>query len=140
MATAEEIERRVEETDTARSERRSAAAKRVGELAKRRAAIAEQLTDIERELSDVLAESSDVIEINELARFTDVSAADLSRWLNDRKTARTKRKKPSGGSKSVTSQGPSTVAHQTVTPASSLHEPPSLRDSTVSAPTRAQGR
>lgn len=139
MATAEEIERRVEETDAARSEKRSAAAKRVGELAQRRSVIAEQLTDIERELSDVLAASSDVIEINELARFTDVSAADLSRWLNDRKATRAKRKKSSGGSKSVTSQGLSTVAPQTVTPAS-LHEPPSSRDSTASAPTRAQER
>lgn len=55
MATTEEIQRRVEQTDTARSAKRSAAAQQVGELAARRAAIAEQLADIERALGDVLA-------------------------------------------------------------------------------------
>ena len=97
MATTEEIQRRVEQADTARSAQRSAAAARVGELAARRAAIAEQLAAIERELGDVLAAAQDVIGIDELARFTDVPAADLTRWLTARTTTRTKRKRPTGG-------------------------------------------
>lgn len=139
MATTEEIERRVEEADAARSARRSATAKQVGELAQRRAAIAEQLRNIEQELGDVLAESSDVIEIDELARFTEVPAADLTRWLNDRKTTRTKRKKPAGGAsgtKSATSRGPSTAGAPTAGQASTPQEPPMPRDSTANAPTR----
>jgi hypothetical protein len=93
MASPEEIERRVKDNDTPTTAKRSAAAKRVGELAQRRAAIAEQLSDIERELGDLLAESSDVIGTYELAKFTDIPVADLDRWLNSRKTTRTKRKK-----------------------------------------------
>jgi hypothetical protein len=88
MATTEEIERRVEEADAARSAKRAAAAKCVGELAQLRAEVAEKLGDIERELGDVLAESSDVIGVDELAKFTDVPAADLTQWLNGRKTTR----------------------------------------------------
>jgi predicted ATP-dependent protease len=91
MATTEEIERRVEEADASRSAQRTAAAKRVGELAQRRAEAAEKLAEIERELGDVLAESSDVISFDELARFTDVPAVELNRWLNGRKIARPKR-------------------------------------------------
>lgn len=94
MATTDEIRRRVEEADIARSTQRSAAAQQVGELAQHRAAIAEQLEDIERQLGDVLAAASEVMEIDELARFTDLPAADLTRWLEARKTIRTKRRKP----------------------------------------------
>ncbi|MCE7009935.1 hypothetical protein LWC34_45090 [Kibdelosporangium philippinense] len=94
MATNEEIELRVKQSDTARSAKRSITAVRVGELAQRRAAVAEQLADIERELGDVLAGASDVIDIDELARFTDVPAADLARWLTNRKSARGRRKRP----------------------------------------------
>lgn len=133
MATTDEIERRVEEADAARSARRSAAAKQVGELAQRRATIAEQLRHIEQELGDVLAESSDVMEIDELARFTDVPAADLTRWLNDRKTTRTKRKKPTGGAsgtKNPTSR-PSTAAAPAAGQVAAPHEPPAPRDSTA---------
>ena len=93
VATEEEITRGIEEDDAVRTTRRSAAATRVGELAQRRAAVVEQLSDIERELGDVLAESSDVIGIDELARYTKVKAADLAQWLNERKPARTKRKR-----------------------------------------------
>ncbi|MGC7093963.1 hypothetical protein ACPZ19_04805 [Amycolatopsis lurida] len=98
MATTEEIERRVEAADAARSARRSAAAQRIGELAARRAEIAEQLDDIERALGDVLAECSEVIEISELVAFTDVPAPELTRWQEKRKTQRPKRKKATGGS------------------------------------------
>lgn len=95
MATTDEIEQRVGDADSVRTARRVAAATRVGELARYRAGIAEQLADVEQELGTVLAESSDVIEIDELARFTDVPAADLAQWLNSRKTARAKRKRSS---------------------------------------------
>jgi hypothetical protein len=97
MATTEEIQPRVEQADTARSAKRSAAAQQVGELAQRRPAIAEQLESIERELGDVLAGAQDVIDIDELARFTDVPAADLTRWLTAhtaRKPNRAKRTRP----------------------------------------------
>jgi len=93
VATEEEITHILEEEDAVRTTRRAAAAIRVGELARRRAAVAEQLNDLERELGEVLAESSDVIEIDELARYTKVKAADLSRWLNERKPQRTRRKR-----------------------------------------------
>lgn len=93
MATVEEIERRVEQADAARSIRRSAAARCIGELADLRAKAAEKLSDIERELGDVLAEFSDVIGIEELAEFTEVPAAHLHQWLNNRKTTRPKRKR-----------------------------------------------
>jgi hypothetical protein len=130
MATTEEIERRVEEADAARSARRAAAAKQIGDLAQRRAAIAEQLSDVERELGDVLAESNDVIEINELAKFTDVPAADLTQWLNNRKTTRPRRKKPADGppgTKSNASRGPSAAGTTTNGQASTLPEPPTRR-------------
>lgn len=131
MATTEEIERRVEEADAARSVRRSAAAQRIGELAHRRALIVQQLSDIERELGDVLAESSDVMEIDELARFTDLPAADLTQWLNGRKTSRTKRKKLTGGAagaKSATNPGTSTTASVRAR-ASALHNDSAPDDS-----------
>jgi hypothetical protein len=126
MATTEEIQRRVEQADTARSEKRSAAAQQVGELAQRRAAIAEQLEDIERQLGDVLAGAQDVIDIDELARFTDMPAADLTRWLTARTTARSKRKRPAAGgsgAKSGTSRGPAPAATPTPGPTSTLSEP-----------------
>jgi hypothetical protein len=94
MATTDEIRHRIEEADTARSAKRAAAAQQVGELAQRRTALAEQLAEIERELGDVLAATSDVIGVNELSRFTDVPAADLTRWLDGRRTTRVKRRKP----------------------------------------------
>ena len=95
VATVEEITHSIEEEDGARTVRRAAAATRVGELARRRAAVVEQLNDLERELGDVLAESSDVIEIDELARYTKVKAADLARWLNERRPPRARRKRSS---------------------------------------------
>lgn len=92
-ATTEEIERRVEEADIARSAKRIATAKRVGELAHLRAEAAQKLADIERELGNVLAEASDVISVNELATFTDVPATDLNQWLNGHKATRPKRRR-----------------------------------------------
>ena len=108
MATTEEIRQRVEQADTVRSARRSAAAQQVGELARHRATLAEKLADIERQLGDALAAASDVIDIDELARFTDVSASELTHWLSSRKTTRTRRKRiPVGtSSKSLTASTP----------------------------------
>lgn len=137
MATTEEIERRVEEADAARSAKRSAAAKRVGELAQQRASIAEQLNDIERELGDVLAESTDVMDIAELARFTDIPAADLNRWLGSRKTSRPKRKKPAGrtsSTKSTASPASSTRDTSSAEAASARREPPAPHNDTANAP------
>lgn len=139
MATTEEIERRVEEADAARSARRAAAAKQIGDLAQRRTAIAEQLSDIERELGDVLAESNDVIEINELAKFTDVPVTDLTQWLNSRKTTRPKRKKLADGppdAKSNPSRRASAARTTTNGQASTLPEPPAPRAATADAPAR----
>ncbi|GAB3365858.1 MULTISPECIES: hypothetical protein [Amycolatopsis] len=90
MATGEEIERRVEEVDSARSARRSAAAKQVGDLAERRSEIAGQLAAIETQLGKTLAAANDVISIDELAQFTDVSATDLARWFDGQKPLRVK--------------------------------------------------
>lgn len=110
MATTEEIARRVEQADTARSARRAAAAQRVGELAQRRAAVAEQLDQVERALGDELAAVQDVMDVDELAVFTDVPAADLTRWLTartTRKPVRAKRKRgvnPAGDDRVTTSR------------------------------------
>ncbi|AXB46130.1 MULTISPECIES: hypothetical protein [Pseudonocardiaceae] len=115
MATTEEIERRVEQADAARSAKRAAAAKRVGELALLRAEVAEKLGDVERELGDVLAESSDVISVDELAKFTDVPATDLTQWLNGRKTTRPKRKRSTAGT--ATAKRDASQASSTSNPA-----------------------
>jgi hypothetical protein len=130
MATPEEIERRIEQTDAPRTTRRSAAAKRVSELAQHRAAIAEQLTDIERQLGDVLADARDVIDMEELAQFTDVPVADLTRWLEVRTLTRTRRKKSTGtsGTKSNTSRG---------TTAAPVRTPTARQASTPSGPATA---
>ncbi|NUT51418.1 MAG: hypothetical protein HOV94_29560 [Saccharothrix sp.] len=95
MATPEEIRRRVEEADTARSARRAAAAQQVGELAGRRAAILAQLAEVERELGEVVADAQDVIDVDELAAFTDLKPSDLTEWLAGHKPGRGKRRKTS---------------------------------------------
>ncbi|WP_414944881.1 hypothetical protein [Amycolatopsis sp. cmx-11-32] len=131
MATIEEIERRVAEADSARSAKRSATAQQIGELAQHRAVIAKNLSDIERELGDVLAAAGDVINVDELARFTDVAAADLTRWLtartSPRTTTTTKRKRPPANGKNDTrtksdaGQRPSLVRAPTDGQASTSH-------------------
>jgi hypothetical protein len=139
MATTDEIQRRVEQADTARSAKRSAAARQVGELAQRRTAIAEQLDEIERQLGDVLADAHEVMDVDELARFTDVPAADLTRWLTARKPTRTKRKKPAGGTsgaESDTKREPSAARTPTYGQASALSEPAAPRVGAADAPPR----
>ncbi len=95
MITTDEIERRVEKADAEKSARRTAAAREVGELAHRRAALAEELAEVERKLGEVLAAAADVIGIDELTEFTDVPAADLTRWLTAGKP-RARRGRPPG--------------------------------------------
>lgn len=128
MATTDEIARRVQEADTARSAQRAAAAQRIGELAQRRGMLAEQLDEIERALGDELAAAQDVMAVDELAAFTDVPAADLTRWLSARtarKPVRTRRKRaveapdgqrstrsrPSGTGASTASEVPEVPVH-----------------------------
>lgn len=135
MASTEEIQRRVEEADTARSAKRSAAAQQVGELAQRRAAVAEQLDDIERQLGDVLAAAQDVIGIDELARFTDLPASDLTRWFEGRKTNRSKRKRSTtrAATKKEPSKG-SSPRTATANRAPTTSEPAPPRSNTTETP------
>ncbi|WP_206789613.1 hypothetical protein [Amycolatopsis sp. MtRt-6] len=95
MIMIDEIERRVEKADAEKSARRTAAAREVGELARRRAALAEELAEVERKLGTVLVAAADVIGIDELTEFTDVPAADLTRWFTAGKP-RARRGRPPG--------------------------------------------
>jgi hypothetical protein len=135
IATAEEIDRRVEAADTARRAKRSAAAQQVGELAQRRTMLAEQLDEVERELGEVLADASDVLDIDELARFTNIPASDLTGWLDaTRKPNRTKKKKPAGTTPSNTTLGSS--AAKTPTNGQASAQPAVPRTDTADAPER----
>ncbi|MCG3755822.1 hypothetical protein [Amycolatopsis sp. Poz14] len=140
MATSEEIELRVESEDSARSAKRSAAAKRIGELAERRSAIVSELNDVERELGEVLVDSSAVIEIGELARFTDVAAADLTRWLENQlknqKGERAKRKKPTRGSgpNNASRQKPATVRTPSIEKPATPGESPGAQEAAAGTP------
>ncbi|MEV5301143.1 hypothetical protein [Amycolatopsis methanolica] len=96
MPTDEEVEHRIEDVDAPRTARRKAAAQQVNQLAQRRAAIVAQLEDVEGQLGEIVADAEDVISIEELARFTDLKASDLTEWVTGRKTSRSKRKKPAG--------------------------------------------
>jgi hypothetical protein len=137
IATAEEIDRRVEAADTARRLKRSAAAKQVGELAKTRTELAAQLDEVERQLGEVLADASDVLDIDELARFTNISAADLTGWLTTRKPNRTnKKKKPAVTAPSTTVRGPSAAKTPTNGLASVPREPAVPRTDTADTPER----
>ncbi|MFF0147027.1 hypothetical protein ATK36_5360 [Amycolatopsis sulphurea] len=137
IATAEEIDRRVEAADTARRLKRTAAAKQVGELAKTRTELAAQLDEVERQLGEVLADASDVLDIDELARFTNIPAADLTGWLTTRKPNRTtKKKKPAVTAASTTARGPSATKGPTNGLASVPREPAAPRTDTAGTPER----
>lgn len=137
MATAEEIERRVEQADTARSAKRAAAAQQVGALAQRRAAIAEQLADIEGQLGDVLAAALEVMSIDELATFTDVPAPDLTQWHTARKPSRSKRNRPAAGAASSTNR-PSAARTSMARPTSTPPAPTPAGTDDADAPVRVQ--
>jgi hypothetical protein len=113
MPTSEEINRSVQEADATRTAKRSEVCTRVAELAEQRAAQAEQLADTERELGEILADGGEVITIDEVARFTGVSASELDQWFAGRKTARGKRKRSTGvgpGKRHVPDHDRATVA------------------------------
>ena len=144
MVTSDEIQRRVQQADTARSAERSAAAQQVGELAYRRAAVAEQLADIERQLGIALAAAQDIMAIAELAQFTDVPAADLTRWLTAHtagKSART-RKRPSIASDTDRhgNRRPSTARTPTASLTSTPPESAATQTDAADAPARAPAK
>jgi hypothetical protein len=128
VATSEEIRRRVEEADTARSATRSASAQQIGELAHRHATLAEQLADIERQLGALLTDAQDIIDVDELARFTDVPSHELSRWLaaarTARKTSRAKRTRPSTGTPSTENDARRAPSAAPASPAGQASTPP----------------
>jgi hypothetical protein len=136
MPTREEIERRVQQNDTPLSAKRSTAAQQIGELAQRRTEIAEQLGEVERQLGDVLADASAVMDIDELARFTDVPAVDLTRWLTARTTTRSKRKKPSGATQNGKSRGRAADRTLAAGQAPTQQEHSVLRDGVPDTPAR----
>jgi len=141
MITPDEIDRRVTEHDAPRSARRSAAAKRIAELAGRRAALAEQLGEIERALGDELAAAQEVMDVDELASFTGLPAADLARWLTAhtaRKPARARRKRTdvaADGERGTRSRRTAS-RRPTASPPSAMPEPATRRPDGVDEPTR----
>lgn len=109
MVTSEdEITRRLQERDSARSARREKAATTVGELARRHAELAGQLADLERELGEVLTAAGEDIDVPELAQVTDVPAADLTHWRDQAaKPARGgKRSRPSAKKNTTPARAP----------------------------------
>lgn len=93
MTTIDDIARRVEEADSARSARRTKAAQLVGDLARERSAVVQRLADIDQQIGDAIVENGDVIGLDELAKFTDVATADLTQILNAHKQPRGRRKR-----------------------------------------------
>ncbi|QWF81019.1 hypothetical protein [Amycolatopsis sp. CA-230715] len=113
MVTSEdEITRRLQERDSARSARREKAATTVGELARRHAELAGQLADLERELGEVLTAAGEDIDVPELAQVTDVPAADLTHWRDQAaKPARGgKRSRPSAKKNTTPGKGTQAAA------------------------------
>jgi hypothetical protein len=124
IASAEEIDRRVEAADTTRRLKRSAAAKQIGELAKTRTELAIQLDEVEQQLGEILADASDVLDIDELSRFTNIPAGDLTGWLTARKPNRVRKKKSTVPAPSTTTRGPSMAKTPTNDQASALPTAP----------------
>jgi hypothetical protein len=141
MATAEEIARRVTESDNARSATRSERAREVGELFGRYEVAAEALRTIEDQLGVKVGIAHEVMTIDELEQFTDAPVADLTRWLEGGKTSRTKRKRSTAGgsgAKSETGRGPSVTSMPTARPVSALPERAVPRADAVDARVPAQ--
>lgn len=97
MATTDDIARRVEEADSARSARRTKGAQLVGGLTHERTAVVQRLADIDQQIGDAIVDYSDVITIDELATFTDTAPADLTQILDARKPSRGRRKRRTTG-------------------------------------------
>ncbi|MFD4252494.1 hypothetical protein ACFWQL_22390 [Amycolatopsis thermoflava] len=124
MVTSEdEITRRLQETDSARSARRTHAATTIGELARRHAELAGQLAELERELGDTLTAAGDVIDVTELSQVTDIPVTDLARWRDHAAKPHRggKRKRPATKQKPANGKEPqqpsTTMAARTVKPA-----------------------
>lgn len=105
MATTDDIARRVEEADSARSARRTKGAQLVGGLAHERTAVVQRLADIDQQIGDAIVDYSDVINVDELAEFTDTAPGELTQILNARKPNR-------GGRKRRTTLPPQIVGDQ----------------------------
>lgn len=99
MTTIDDIARRVEDADSARSARRTKAAQLVGELAHERVAVVQRLADIDQQIGDAIVENGDVITVDELAKFTGVAAGDLAQILDSRKHSRGRRRKSAARSR-----------------------------------------
>lgn len=136
MVTSEdEITRRLEDKDTVRSARRAEAATMVGDLARRHAELTGQLAELERELGEILAAAGDVIDVPELAQVTDIPAADLTRWQEGAKPARSGKRKRAATKKHATND----KNHPTATTATRQARQPTAPEVTPAAPVDAAG-
>jgi len=134
VTSEEEITRRLEEKDSARSARRAQAATTVGELARRHTELAGQLTELERELGEVLTAAGDVIDATELAQVTDIPAADLTRWRDQAaKPARRGRRKRPGAKKNDTSDKDTQASTEPGAALPAAPAPPAASDSAGTA-------
>jgi hypothetical protein len=132
VTSHDEITRRLDEKDTARSARRAETATTLGDLARRHAELAGQLAELERELGELLSAAGDVIDVPELADVTDIPAADLTRWRDHaakpaRRSTRTRTKK---NSRTDTNGGTDTNSHagNTATAAAARPDAPGRSD------------
>ncbi|MGI5506471.1 hypothetical protein [Lentzea sp. CA-135723] len=116
MATTDDIVRRVEEADSARSARRAKAALLVGEFAHERAAVLQRLGEIEQQIGDAIFDNNDVIAVEELAAFTDTPTAELEQIVGARKPNRGRRKRRSAASSSAPSTADSIAPQENETP------------------------
>lgn len=117
VTSEEEIARRLQETDTARSARRQQAATTIGKLARRHTELADQLADLERELGEILTAAGDVIDLPELAEVTDVPVADLTRWRDQVATPARRKRNGSSAKRNSSGKGTQTAsASRTVAP------------------------
>lgn len=146
MATTDDVERRVEESDSSRTVKRAAAAKQILVLAQRQADAAEELATVERELGEAIADAAAVITIVELATFTDIPAADLTTWRDHRKPSRTKRKRLTGSATAAKATPPATPGAASETPTGHAESPtreqttPHEQANTTATPTVAGAR
>lgn len=114
MATTNDIARRVEEADSARSARRTKAALLVGELTHERTAVLQRLSEIDQQIGDAIMDNNDVIAIDELAAFTDTPSADLEQIVSARKPNRGRRKRRTAVPSATPAKAADSVAPQEI--------------------------
>ncbi|MET9225585.1 hypothetical protein [Lentzea sp. NPDC003310] len=112
MATTDDIARRVQEADSARSARRTKAALLVGELTHERTVVLHRLGEIDQQIGDVIVEHNDVIAVEELAAFVDTSATDLEQIVSARRPNRGRRKRRTAAPSSSDSTVPDPISPQ----------------------------